>query len=187
MPRETVFIGFGSNVGDRVDYCSRAVTLLGLLPHSELTGLSLLYETEPILDGGDPGTTWVMNGVVRLDTDITPQSLLTVCREIESALGRDQDNRKGPRTMDLDILSYGARTIDDAALVIPHPRLFRRRFVLVPLAEIEPNWVHPVLGQSVTELLQSLDDPAQVRTLDPQPSVLNRLRPASSPSSPGRP
>jgi 2-amino-4-hydroxy-6-hydroxymethyldihydropteridine diphosphokinase len=92
--RETVFIGFGSNVGDRVDYCSRAVTLLSLLPHSELTGLSSLYETEPIPDGGDPGTTWVVNGVVRLDTDVAPKSLLAVCREIESALGRDQENRK---------------------------------------------------------------------------------------------
>ena len=185
MARETVFIGFGSNVGDRADYCSRAVTLLSLLPHSELTGLSSLYETEPIPDGGDPGSTWVLNGVVRLDTDVTPRSLLNVCREIESALGRDQEHRKGPRTMDLDILSYGTRTIDDAGLVIPHPRLHRRRFVLVPLAEVEPTWVHPVLGRPVTELLQLLDDPAQIRKLDPQPSVLNKMRPACSPSSSG--
>jgi 2-amino-4-hydroxy-6-hydroxymethyldihydropteridine diphosphokinase len=89
--------------------------------------------------------------------------------------------------MDLDILSYGNRTIDDGGLVIPHPRLHRRRFVLVPLAEVESNWVHPVLRQSVTELLQSLDDPAaQVRKLDPQPSILNRMRPACAPSSSSR-
>jgi 2-amino-4-hydroxy-6-hydroxymethyldihydropteridine diphosphokinase len=186
MARETVFIGFGSNVGDRLDYCSRAVTLLSLLPHSELTGLSSLYETEPIPDGGDPGTTWVVNGVVRLDTDIAPRSLLEVCREIESALGRDQENRKGPRTMDLDILSYGARVVDETGLMIPHPRLHRRRFVLVPLTEVDPTWVHPVLGRSVMDLLQALDDQMEIRKLDPPPSLLNKMRPACAPSQPDR-
>ncbi|HET8721194.1 MAG TPA: 2-amino-4-hydroxy-6-hydroxymethyldihydropteridine diphosphokinase, partial [Nitrospira sp.] len=73
---ETVYIGFGSNVGDRVDFCDRAVTLLSLLPHSQVTGVSLLYETEPVKDKADPGEGWFLNGVVQLETNIAPRSLL---------------------------------------------------------------------------------------------------------------
>ena len=86
----TAFIGFGSNVGNRLDYCDRAMTLLGLLPHSRLTATSPLYETEPVRDGAEPGPEWFLNGVVRLETDITPQSLLNVCLEIERALCRHE-------------------------------------------------------------------------------------------------
>ena len=93
---ETVFIGFGSNIGDRVDFCDRAVTLLSLLPHSQVVGVSLLYETEPVNDHARPGDGWFLNGVVQLETDITPKSLLAILREIERSLGRDEDNRSGP-------------------------------------------------------------------------------------------
>ncbi|HJU05775.1 MAG TPA: 2-amino-4-hydroxy-6-hydroxymethyldihydropteridine diphosphokinase, partial [Nitrospiraceae bacterium] len=90
MSRETAYIGFGSNQGDRFDYCRRAVTLLGLLPHSQVTAVSSLYETEPVRDARrNPGRDWFINGVVQLDTDVAPRSLLDVCREIEQALGRD--------------------------------------------------------------------------------------------------
>ena len=93
MGRETVFIGFGSNVGDRVDFCDRAVTLLGLLPHSQILGVSLLYETEPVYDHAQPGDGWFLNGVVQIETNLTPNSLLAVLREIERSLGRDDENR----------------------------------------------------------------------------------------------
>jgi len=82
MSCETVYIGFGSNVGNRLDFCDRTVTLLSLLPHSQLTGVSLLYETEPVKDGANPGDAWFLNGVVRLETDIAPRSLLDILREI---------------------------------------------------------------------------------------------------------
>jgi 2-amino-4-hydroxy-6-hydroxymethyldihydropteridine diphosphokinase len=75
---ETAYIGFGSNVGDRIDFCDRAVTLLSLLPHSRVAGISMLYETEPVHDGTDPGDGWFLNGVVQLETDVTPRSLLMV-------------------------------------------------------------------------------------------------------------
>lgn len=166
--RETVFIGFGSNLGDRVDFCDRAVTLLSLLPHSQLIAVSSLYETEPVADAGAPGEGWFLNGVVQLETDITPQSLLTVCREIERSLGRDPAHRAGPRTMDLDILFYGDRVIEERDVVVPHPRLHQRRFVLEPLAELAPSFIHPVLTHTVSHLLAQLADRHQVRRLAPQ-------------------
>ena len=180
---ETVFIGFGSNVGDRVDFCDRAVTLLSLLPHSRLQGVSLLYETEPVRDRIDPGERWFLNGVVQLETDIAPRSLLTTLQEIERALDRDEDNRSGPRTIDLDILFYGAHVIKEPGLTIPHPRLHQRRFVLMPMNELDPLWVHPTLNQSVAQLLMEAKDQSQVQLVFPQPSTRYGSRPAcSSPS-----
>ena len=179
--RETVYIGFGSNVGDRLDFCDRAVTLLSLLPHSQVTGISLLYETEPVLDHAQPGETWFLNGVVQLDTDITPRSLLTILREIERSLGRDEDNRSGPRTIDLDILFYGTRVIHEADLVVPHPRLHDRRFVLMPLNELDPLLVHPSLQRTAAQLLADIKDQSEVRLLFPQPSRRYGSRPACSP------
>lgn len=178
--RETVYIGFGSNLGNRVDFCDRTVTLLSLLPHSQLIAVSSLYETEPVADAGAPGEGWFLNGVVQLETDVTPQSLLEICREIEKSLGRDPDHRSGPRTIDLDILFYGDRVFQEQELTVPHPRLHLRRFVLEPLVEIEPALVHPVLKQSVRQLLAQLTDQHQVRRMNPQPSTRYGSRPACS-------
>ena len=178
---ETVYIGFGSNVGDRVDFCDRAVTLLSLLPHSHVTGVSLLYETEPVKDRVDPGDGWFLNGVVQLETDIAPQSLLDMLREIERSLGRDEDNRSGPRTIDLDIFFYGERVINEPGLTVPHPRLHQRRFVLMPLSELDPLLVHPTRLRSVNQMLAETSDPTEVRLLFPQPSTRYGSRPACSP------
>jgi 2-amino-4-hydroxy-6-hydroxymethyldihydropteridine diphosphokinase len=167
MARETVFIGFGSNVGNRLDYCERAVTLLNLLPGALMTGRSASYETEPVDDGSAPGPDWFINGVVRLETDLHPLRLLEVCQEIERALGRDFDHRHGPRTLDLDILFYGRHRLNQDGFVVPHPRLHLRRFVLAPLLELAPDWIHPVLNRTVRDLLDHLIDPARVKRLDP--------------------
>ncbi len=180
MARETVFIGFGSNVGDRLDFCDRAVTLLSLLPHSQLVKVSSLYETEPVNDGAAPGDGWFLNGVAHLETDITPRSLLAACREIELAFGRDQVHRNGPRTLDLDILFYGNRVIDEQGLVIPHPRLHCRRFVLVPMVELAHDWQHPISRRTMQALLNELHDSSFVRRLDPQPSSRYGSRPDCS-------
>ncbi|MGH7208429.1 MAG: 2-amino-4-hydroxy-6-hydroxymethyldihydropteridine diphosphokinase, partial [Nitrospiraceae bacterium] len=87
MVREIVYIGFGSNLGDRLDFCDRAVTLLGLLPDTRVIAVSSLYETEPVADAGNPGSGWFLNGVVRLETEVIPERLLEVCRDMEQALG----------------------------------------------------------------------------------------------------
>ena len=181
MGRETVFIGFGSNVGDRVDFCDRAVTLVSLLPHSQVRGVSLLYETEPVYDHAQPGDGWFLNGVVELETDVAPGNLLTVLREIERSLGRDDDDRLGPRTIDLDILFYGQRIVDEPELVVPHPRLHQRRFVLMPLSELDPLWVHPTRQRTVSQMLAEVQDQSEVRLLFPQPSTRYGSRPACSP------
>lgn len=178
---ETTFIGFGSNVGDRVDFCDRAVTLLSLLPQSQVRGVSLLYETEPVYDHAQPGDGWFVNGVVELDTDVAPRSLLTILSEIERSLGRDDDNRSGPRTIDLDILFYGQRIIDEPELIVPHPRLHQRRFVLIPLSELDPLWVHPIRQRTVSQMLAESQDRSEVRLLFPQPSTRYGSRPACSP------
>ncbi|MCG3768532.1 MAG: 2-amino-4-hydroxy-6-hydroxymethyldihydropteridine pyrophosphokinase [Nitrospira sp.] len=180
MGRETVFIGFGSNVGDRLDFCDRAVTLLSLLPHSQLLGVSLLYETEPVNDHAQPGDGWFLNGVVQIETDITPNSLLTILREIERALGRDEENRSGPRTIDLDILFYGQQIIDEPDLAVPHPRMHQRRFVLMPLNELDSLFLHPSLQRTVSQLLAEAEKQPEVRLLFPQPSTRYGSRPTCS-------
>lgn len=177
MGRETACIGFGSNQGNRQDLCDRALTLLSLLPHSQVTHISSLYETEPVLDSCNPGRTWFYNGVVCLETDVTPLSLLEICQEIERGLGRSDTSRDGARTMDLDILWYGSMILQNSQLTLPHPRLHVRRFVLMPLCEIKPTWEHPILHQTAEALLKGLADSSQVQRLDPQPSTRYGSRP----------
>ena len=182
--RETVFIGFGSNKGNRLDFCDRAMGLLCLLPQSKLVAVSPLYETEPVLDGAEPGSGWFLNGVVKMETDVTPRNLIDVFREIERSLGRDEDPRHGPRTLDLDLLFYGTRIINEPGCVVPHPRLHQRRFVLVPMTDLDPTWKHPLSGRTVEELLRATTDRSVVRLLDPQPSTRYGAGPACS-RSPG--
>lgn len=152
------FIGIGSNLGDRLAHCRTVLDRLGLLPRTRLTRVSPFFETDP-QEGVDGGP--FLNGVVEIATGLSPRGLLSCLQEIEAALGRAPDHDGGlARTMDLDILLYGDVVMDEADLVIPHPRMAGRRFVLAPLAAIAPAVRHPVLQVPAGELLRRLDPEA---------------------------
>lgn len=137
----TTYIGIGSNVGERASFCRAAVGALDDSPEVRVTAASSLYETSPV--GGPPQRSFV-NLVARLETSLGPRTLLGVCKETERVLGREpSDIRWGPRVVDLDILTFGDEKISDEDLEIPHPRMTGRRFVLVPLLEIEPGAADP--------------------------------------------
>lgn len=134
-------IGVGSNVGTRSDFCRRAVEELRNAPSVEVETVSSLYETAPV--GGPPQRSFI-NLVARTQVDIEPRPLLELCKSIEQRLGREPNElRWGPRVVDLDILTFGDEKIVEADLEIPHPRMTQRRFVLVPLLEIDPEASDP--------------------------------------------
>ena len=184
MSWETVYIGFGSNLGDRQEFCDRAVTLMGLLPQSRVAAVSSYYETQPVDPEGILGSLWFINGVVKIETQLTPIHLWEICRETERALGRDEENRSGPRTIDLDLLFYGQQLFQQSELIIPHPRLHLRRFVLEPLVELDPNWNHPSFNRTVEAMLHHLEDESQVRKLDLLPGARFKNPPACSSQNP---
>ena len=162
----TAFLAFGSNIGDRRAALCRAEALLCEGREIEIVKKSRLYETEAV--GGPAGQPPFLNAVVELRTMLSPQQLLSRCRAIEEISGRERIIRWGARTLDLDILSYGAEVIATPYLTIPHPRLHERFFVLTPLAEIAPDWCHPVLEETAAQLWCALSDLSGIRPFKEQ-------------------
>jgi 2-amino-4-hydroxy-6-hydroxymethyldihydropteridine diphosphokinase len=147
------YIGIGSNVGDREVNCRKAIELLA--ESGKVVSVSSLYRTEPV---GYHEQEDFINAVAKVETDRTPAELLTVCRAIEDRLGRKRGLRWGPRTADLDILLYGNQVVNQPGLSIPHPRMAVRKFVLIPLVEIAPDAVDPLLHRTAAQLLEELND-----------------------------
>ena len=153
------FISVGSNLGDKLEQCRRGVDALAAGGDIRITGTSRMYRTEPV-DVADQE--WFVNGVIRVETGLGPFELLARLQSLQRQAGRAEGGvRFGPRVLDLDILLYDRLVMDDPRLTLPHPRMHRRRFVLKPLCDIDPDTVHPVLGQTAAALLAALDEDHQ--------------------------
>lgn len=148
----TVFISLGSNLGDRRENLRAAVAALP--PAVRVTAQSPVYQTAPWGYADQPD---FLNQVVEGETELSPRELLVHLKSLESRLGREKTFRYGPRQIDLDILFYADFIVEESDLQIPHPRLHERAFVLVPLADLAPDWVHPRLGLEVQALLAGVD------------------------------
>lgn len=164
MARAPVYLGLGSNVGDREAAIEQALARLAGRGF-RTTRRSSLYLTEPV---GGPPQDWFVNAAAAGESALTPEALLEACLAVEAELGRRRELRNGPRTIDVDLLLYGDELRVSQRLTLPHPRLHERRFVLVPLTELAPDARHPLLGLTMAELLQRCPDASRVLPLERQ-------------------
>lgn len=161
-----VFVGLGTNLGEKQENLQTALRLLGERGHAPWQ-LSSVYVTEPVevLDQAE-----FLNQVAGLRSDAPPEVILEACLDVERAMGRVRDRSRGPRIIDLDLLLSGDDVRSAEGIVVPHPRMHLRRFVLVPLQEIAPDARHPVFGQTVAELLKACPDRSRVERLRDAPA-----------------
>lgn len=151
------YLSLGSNSGDSFKLIEQAVSLLNLAENIKLIRASALYETEP---WGIKDQNWFLNLAVEVKTSLSPQDLLFKCQNIEKTLGRNREKeiRWGERPIDIDIIFYDKEVLDSEILSIPHKYMNQRAFVLIPLMELIPDFVHPILNKTVSELYDELED-----------------------------
>ncbi|WP_227939081.1 2-amino-4-hydroxy-6-hydroxymethyldihydropteridine diphosphokinase [Alkalihalobacillus deserti] len=162
-----VYIALGSNIGDRYEHLMSAIQLLREHPHIEFIVSSSIYETEPV---GYVNQQSFLNMVVVVNTSLSPRVLLEATQLIEERCGRTRDVRWGPRTIDLDILLFDQENIVMENLLIPHPRMWERAFVITPLMEVYPDLYATHLKQSIKEIYRALPDKEGVRIWSPEPA-----------------
>jgi 2-amino-4-hydroxy-6-hydroxymethyldihydropteridine diphosphokinase len=155
-----VYLSLGSNLGDRAANLQTAIAQLAGL--GTAVAVSSFYETEPVELTAQP---WFLNCAVKLDTEKMPRQLIAGILALEQGMGRQRKQKKGPRTIDIDVLLFGSSIIEIPSLTIPHPRLHERRFVLEPLAEIAPDARHPVFKRTMRELRDALPPGQTVKKL----------------------
>jgi 2-amino-4-hydroxy-6-hydroxymethyldihydropteridine diphosphokinase len=153
------YIGFGSNIGDRSKHIQNAIHALSKTGGISLQKISSVYKTDPV---GYEAQAQFLNGAASIQTSLSPLSLLHTLKNIETLIGRQHRIHWGPREIDLDILIYGDLRLQTEKLVVPHSEMHLRRFVLVPLAEIAPDLVHPVFQETIQTLLERLEDDKSV-------------------------
>ena len=156
-----VYLSLGSNKGDRIGFVQQASSLLNACENISIIRTSAFYETEPWNMNSD---TWFVNAVVEIKTKLSPKELLAECKRIEAQLGRNTKASNGyeDRTIDIDILFYGNEIIHDEDLIIPHKYVHLRAFTLVPLLELIPDFIHPILHKSIIDLHSDLENPEMV-------------------------
>jgi 2-amino-4-hydroxy-6-hydroxymethyldihydropteridine diphosphokinase len=162
MPHR-VFIGVGSNLGDRRANCREARDRIRELPQTRLVKESSVYESEP----HGNAKTWFANSVLEVETELDPPELLKRLKNLETAMGRKRvrGKRWGSRIIDLDILLFDKELVDKRNLKIPHPEIPNRRFVLLPLSELAPQLIHPTLNASISELLTTTPDTKRIHVM----------------------
>ena len=156
------YIGIGSNIGDKLNNCQKAISEILKVDRHKLLAKSSLFKTQPV---GYTSQDWFVNGVIKIETDLEAPELLHTLKTIEAQMGRSESFRWGPRTIDLDILFFDDIEIHTEELQIPHPLIQDRRFVLVPLVEIDRNLIHPVLKKTIQRLLTDLKEDQGVQKL----------------------
>jgi 2-amino-4-hydroxy-6-hydroxymethyldihydropteridine diphosphokinase len=159
MEIHTAYISAGSNIGDMLANCRNGLAALAGSGAASITAWSNFYKTSPV---DFTGQEWFVNAAVKVETGLNPFELLRDINSIQIRAGRTSDSvRFGPRILDLDIIFYDDAVLDVPGLTIPHPRMHKRRFVLKPLCDIDPDFVHPVLKKNLRHLLGSLNDDDQ--------------------------
>lgn len=157
MPKS--YLGLGSNIGDRISFIENALTEISKIPDTKVVKMSSVYETEP---WGEIRQDDFLNSVIEIDTKLDAAILLKELKEIEKKLGRNKTAKWSEREIDIDLLFYGIEIIENDVMNVPHLQIENRRFVLFPMAEIAPDFIHPVLKKSISELLKETTDELNV-------------------------
>jgi len=162
MPYITAYIGIGSNLGTPKKNCTKAIEKISSAKDIKIISKASFYQTEPI---GGVQQGWFVNSAIEIETDLSPENLLSVLLNLELAMGRTRKEKWGPRLIDLDLLFYGNLVLENKSLTLPHPEIQNRKFVLTPMSEIAENLIHPTLKKTIKTLLQESSDNTIVKKI----------------------